>query len=248
MQRYWAGTRNELDKLLSKKKYFVFFAIEIAICVIVILLDMLLSRVSGGVLTFGGADLSLMMLTFFIRVYIPLIIFMASCDVFSSEFSDLTARAVLIRPVTRLKAYLSKITAIMLMGLVFLAMLLITTVALEGFSGGGIRNFWLSFGAYLLDAVPLFVLLLMAVFVNQLTKSSSLAMFLLILIYALLTIVGIFVPQLSGLLFTGYSQWHNLWIGETIPFKPMLAKIGLLAGYATIFMSGGYYLFERREF
>ena len=64
MQRYWAGTRNELDKLLSKKKYFVFFAIEIAICVIVILLDKLLSRVSGGVLTFGGADLSLMMLTF----------------------------------------------------------------------------------------------------------------------------------------------------------------------------------------
>ena len=64
MQRYWAGTRNELDKLLSKKKYCVFFAIEIAICVIVILLDKLLSRVSGGVLTFGGADLSLMMLTF----------------------------------------------------------------------------------------------------------------------------------------------------------------------------------------
>ncbi|HHU07767.1 MAG TPA: ABC transporter permease subunit, partial [Clostridiaceae bacterium] len=235
MQRYLAGTRNELDKLLLKKKYYVFLIIEIAICVIMILLDKLLSRVSGGVLTFGGADLSLMMLTFFIRVYIPLIIFMATCDLFSSEFSDLTARAVLIRPVTRLKAYLSKITAIMLLGLMFLAMLLIATVALEGFSRGGIRSFWLSFGAYLLDAVPLFVLLLMAVFVNQLTKSSSLAMFLLILIYALLTIVGILVPQLSGLLFTGYSQWHNLWIGETIPFKPMLAKIGLLAGYATIF-------------
>ena len=248
MQRYWAGTRNELDKLLSKKKYYVFLIIEVAICVLMILLDKFLSRVSEGALTFGAADLSLMMLTFFIRIYIPLIIFMAACDLFSSEFSDLTARAVLIRPATRMKVYLSKITAVMLTSLAFLAMLLLTTIVLEGVSQGGVRSFWLSFGAYLLDAVPLFVLLLMAVFINQLTKSSSLAMFLLILIYAFLTVVGIFVPQLSGLLFTGYSQWHNLWIGETIPFGPMMAKIGLLAGYATIFMSGGYYLFERREF
>lgn len=248
MKRYWAGTLNEMDKLLAKKKYYVFLIIEVAICVLMLVLDKLFSRVSEGIITFGAADLSLMMLTFFIHVYIPLIIFMASCDVFASEFHDGTVKAVLIRPVTRLKAYLSKITSVMLLSLGYMAALFLTTVTLELLFGEGLRSFWVSIGAYILDIVPLFVLLLMAVLMNQLVKSSSLTMFLLILVYVLLTVLSIFIPQLSGLLFTGYAQWHNLWIGQTIPFWPMVAKIGLLAGYATIFMSGGYYLCERREF
>lgn len=248
MQRYWAGTLNEMDKLLAKKKYYVFMIIEIAICILMLILDKLFARVSGGIITFGAADLSLMMLTFFIHIYIPLVIFMASCDTFSSEFNDGTVKAILIRPATRFKVYFSKITAVMLLSLGYLAALFLTTVALELLFGEGLRSFWVSVGAYILDIIPLFVLLLMAVLMNQLTKSSSLTMFLLILVYVLLTVLGIFIPQLSGLLFTGYAQWHNLWLGQTIPFWPMVTKIGLLAGYATVFMSGGYYLFERREF
>ncbi|NLM61207.1 MAG: hypothetical protein GX193_03920, partial [Clostridiales bacterium] len=97
MQRYWAGTLNEIDKLLAKKKYYVFLAIEIAICILMLILDKLFARASDGFITFGAADLSLMMLTFFIHVYIPLIIFMASCDAFSSEYNDGTVKAILIR-------------------------------------------------------------------------------------------------------------------------------------------------------
>lgn len=247
MRLYLSGTRNEFCKLLARKKYFVFFIIEIAICVLLLLVESAIIRVSKGLVNVGIVDMSLMMLTFFIQVYIPLVIFMASCDLFSSEVQDGTIRAVLMRPVSRFKIYLGKITAIMLMALAFLASLFITTILLEALFSGGIRSFWISFGAYILDIVPLYILVLMAVFVNQFTKSSTLAMFLLILIYALLSIIGIFIPQLSGLLFTGYSQWHNIWIGQTIPFGPMLAKTGLLAGYGIIFMSAGYYLFDRRE-
>lgn len=247
MKLFLAGTRNEFEKLLAKKKYYVFFIIEIAICVLLLLIESAINRVSEGLVNIAIVDMSLMMLTFFIQVYIPLIIFMASCDSFSTEAQDGTIKAVLMRPISRLKIYLSKITAIMLMALVFLASLFLTTILLEILFSGGVRSFWVSFGAYLLDIVPLFILLLMAVLINQFTKSSTLAMFVLILVYVLLLIVGIFIPQLSGLLFTGYSQWHNIWIGQTIPFWPLLSKIGLLAGYGTIFMSAGYYLFDRRE-
>jgi ABC-2 type transport system permease protein len=242
-----AGTVNEFQKLLAKKKYIVFFIIEISICVLILLIESALNRVSAGIIEFGAVDMSLMMLTFFIQVYVPLIIFMASCDTFSSEIQDGTVKAVLMRPVSRLKIFLSKITAVMLLAVAYLASLFLVTILLEALFSGGIRSFWVSFGAYILDIVPLFILVLMAVFINQLTKSPTLAMFMLILIYALLSIVGIFIPQLSGLLFTGYSQWHNIWIGQTIPFMPMLSKIGLLAGYGAVFMSGAYYLFDRRE-
>ena len=39
----------------------------------------------------------------------------------------------------------------------------------------------------------------------------------------------------------------NLWIGTTLPFLPMLSRIGLLAGYGLVFACGGYLLFERKE-
>jgi ABC-2 type transport system permease protein len=139
------------------------------------------------------------MLTFFIQVYIPLIIFMASCDTFSTELQDGTIKAVLMRPISRLKIFLSKITAVMMLAVAYLASLFIVTVLLEAIFSGGIKSFWVSFGAYLLDIVPLFILLLMAVLVNQLTKSSTLAMFVLILVYVLLSVIGIFIPQMSGL-------------------------------------------------
>jgi len=128
-----------------------------------------------------------------------------------------------------------------------IALLLITTI-LESVSGGSLSGFWSSFGSYLLDVIPLISLVLMAVFINQLTKSSSLTMFLCILIYAILYILGIIFPTASGLFFTGYMQWHKLWLGSTIPFGAMLSKIGILCGYSLVFAGAGFYLFDRRDF
>lgn len=41
--------------------------------------------------------------------------------------------------------------------------------------------------------------------------------------------------------------WHNVWVGVTLPFFAILSKIGMLAGYGTVFGCIGYYLYERRE-
>jgi hypothetical protein len=140
MNLYLAGTVNEFEKLLAKKKYIVFFIIEIAICVLLLLIETALNRVSGGIIEFGAADMSLVMLTFFIQIYIPLIIFMASCDIFSSEIQDGTVKAVLMRPISRLKIFLSKITAVMLLAVGFLASLFLVTVFLEALFSGGKYN------------------------------------------------------------------------------------------------------------
>ncbi|MDL2273942.1 ABC transporter permease [Oscillospiraceae bacterium OttesenSCG-928-G22] len=239
--------KNELTKLFAKKKYIVFLLIEIAICVTATLIQMAIARVMlESNLVAVPVNLSMLLLTFFIQAYIPLLIFMASADLFSAEIQDNTIKASLVRPQSRLKVFLSKTLAIATMAVFYLLFLFLTTTVLEAFSGG-IQEFFFSFTSYLLDLVPLFVLVLMAVLFNQFTKNPTLAMFLTIIVYVALLIGGIFIPQLSGMLFTGYAQWHNLFLGEMLPPSAMLTKTGLLLGYGMIFFTAGYYLFERKD-
>ena len=63
--------------------------------------------------------------------------------------------------------------------------------------------------AYILDMVPLAVLALMTIMINQLVKNSTFAMFLAIIVYIGLNVLGIYFSNLSGLVFTGYMQWHK---------------------------------------
>ena len=240
-------TKNEFSKLLSRKKYIIFFIIEIIFCVVVTLIQMLINRFGSGLIQYGLFNMPLFMLNLLIQAYIPLIIFMASSDLYATEFGDLTLRASLIRPVSRLKIFLAKALAVMSMVLIYLAALFLLATALQASLGGGFSGIWRSFGAYILDIFPLCVLVLMAALLNQFTKSGTLSMLMSILIYVVLCAAGLLIPQVGGLLFTGYSQWHNLWIGETLPIGALLAKTGLLAGYAVIFLTAGYYLFDRRD-
>ena len=247
MHSFLAVTKNEFSKLLAKKKYIVFFIIQILICAVMVLIQLVLERVSDGVIRFGFISLSMSMLTFFISVYIPLMVFMAASDLFSSEFHDGSIRAALMRPVSRFKVFSAKICAVMAMALVYLVSLFVVTVALEVIFGGEARNFWHSFGAYLLDVFPLAIVVLMAAFINQLTKSPTLAMLLSIIIYLVLIIAGTFIPQLSGMLFTGYAQWHSLFLGKALPVDALISKIGLLLGYGVVFTSAGFLLFWKRD-
>ena len=101
--------------------------------------------------------------------------------------------------------------------------------------------------SYMIDVIPMISLVLFAAMLNQFSKSTSLSMLLCIIMYIGLYVAGLIVPQLGSLLFTGYLQWHNVWVGNAIPFFPMLSKIGIILGYGTVFGCVGYYLFERRE-
>lgn len=248
MKLFFECTGNECRKLLHKKKYIVFLIIEVLICLCVLLIQSAVNKVSGGELVLRISNMSLSMLTFFIQVYIPLIIFMAACDLFSTEMQDNTIKVALMRPVSRFKVFLSKTLAVIIFAAVYIITLFLVTNIIEAAVSGSIAKFWTSFGAYMLDIIPLVDLVLMAVLINQITKSGSLAMFLCILIYVVLCVVGVFVPAASGLLFTGYLQWHKIWLGATLPIGAMLSKIGLLAGYGLVFGCTGFYLFDRRDF
>lgn len=70
-------------------------------------------------------------LGFFIQVYIPLIIFMASCDVFAGEVHDGTIRASYMRPISRAKQYFSKLAAVTAVAIIYLVVLFVMTTVVQ---------------------------------------------------------------------------------------------------------------------
>lgn len=245
MQLFMGVFRGEIAKLAARKKYIVFLVIEVLICAIVLLVQMAVEHASG--IGLRGLNLRMMLLGFFISIYIPLIIFMGACDLFSSEVSENSMRASLMRPASRFKVFFAKTLAVYLLGVCYLFALFFVTVILEIVGGSSLHGFFSSFGAYLLDAIPLLVMALMAVFVNQLTRSSTLVMLICIIVLVGSYVANLFLPQVGAVLFTSYGQWHNLWIGTTLPFGAMIMKIGMLLGYGMLFFCGGYYIFERKD-
>ncbi|MBE6033070.1 ABC transporter permease [Aminipila sp.] len=252
MTTFIASLQNELMKIFARKKFFVLLIIEILICLLSGGVNYLIGKASAGAVSTSLmlSNMPMNMLSFFIQIYIPLMIFMASCDLFTSEVQDGTIRASFMRPVSRFKLYASKIAAITIMAVIYLAVLFILTTAMKLMGGAGIASAASvaeSFFAYFLDIFPLIVVVLFAAMLNQLLNSPSLSIVICVIIYIGLYILGIVVPQASGLMFTGYSEWHNLWLGVTLPFMTMISKIGLLLGYGLVFGCIGYYLFERKE-
>ena len=249
MMRFKASLKNELTKLKCHKKYTVLLLLSIALSAVWGILNFLAGQVKTlpitPVDTLSG--LPMMLLGFFVSTIIPLIVFMAACDLFTGEVADGTVRAGFMRPVSRFKQYFAKVSAVYVVAVIYLGAIFVFSelfrlIAVR--SGSGILT---ELASYALDCIPLIVLVLFASMVNQFLKSTSLSVILCIIIYMGLLAGGVVISQLSGLVFTGYMQWHTLWLGYGVPFGAMLPKIFILIGYGLVFSCVGYYFFERKE-
>ncbi len=246
MSIYIANLRGELQKLFSHKKYYVFAILAMGICLISLGIKLLVMRVSGGNIDLRTQSMAMELQGFFLKIWIPFIIFLGASDLFGSEYQDSSIKALLGRPISRFKIYASKISAVYILAVVSLFEVFVVSEVL-GLINGGISRLGIDFLAYILDCIPMLVLVLMATFINQFGKSSTFSMFLCIIVYIAAQVGGIFISNLSGLLFTGYLQWHSLFLGATIPVFVLIQRVALLLGYGLVFFSGGYYLFLSKE-
>lgn len=249
MQPFVANLKNELFKLSRRKKYIVFLILGALVCVgsalRVLAADLILDEALPRELLVGG--LTGENLLFLLLLFLPLMALMGCCDLFAGEQADHTLRFSLMRPVGKGKLFFSKAAAVFLLCLFDLVALLAVSAAAQLIMGGGSKGVARSVASGLLDLVPLAVLILFFCLINQLVKGSGLAVLVCLAVYVALVVVGTYVPAAGGLLFTGYLRWHNLWVGVTLPFKAMLTRIGILAGYGLVFGSCGYLLFDRKE-
>lgn len=244
-----AGLKNELEKLFSRKKYLIFLILDAICCLLTAVGQILAEMVADG--SFDTTELFNNMLvsgmTPYLMIFIPLMAMLAAADLFSGEYHDSSIRAVLLRPVERWKIFCSKAAAIFILCFAYMVAHVIFLFLVKLIFGQSVSGTGYAIGAYLLDTVPMAVLVLFFVFLHQLVKTSGSAVALSIVSYVALVGIGKYISFAGGLVFTEYLGWHGIWLGTIPPLTVVLPKLGIVLGTAIVLYCGGYYLFERKE-
>ena len=252
MTSFIASYRNEWDKLIARKKYIVFLIIGIGICLIWTGLGQLLSsfaRQQGGI-SITLAPTPMGALPFFLQVLVPFLMFMGLTDLLTIEGADNTMKAMICRPVERWKLYTSKILAVLTYAAVYLACIYIICSVLNQIFGNPLKvaDLLIALASYALTLIPLAILASFAALVALWGRSGTLTMFLLLLSYLALSVLPIFFPVLSEMLFTSYLSWYTLWIGALPGASKMAHMLLIVLGYGTVFFTAGSLLFDRKEY
>jgi len=247
-----AAYRNELTKLLRRKKYIVFLIIGAVICMLWAILGGLASGFLGRM---GGIAINLTptpmgALGFFLQILIPFLIFMGATDLITMEAAEGTMKGMICRPVERWKLYGGKLLAIMTYAAMYLALVFVVSSILNQMMGRplGLADFGVSLASYMLTLPPLAVLATFAALIALLGRSGSLTMLLLIAAYMAMNVLPIIFPVFAELLFTSYLGWHRLWIGALPQGFRLVHIISILAGYGVVFFMAGSLIFDRKEY
>lgn len=249
MNALHASTFNEIQKLFLRKKTIALLAVTAAVPVLSAIAASLLK---GGLGTYsvGSAGFPVMVLGFFTSFLLPLFICMAAVDLFSGELGDRTLKIALLKPVTRFKVFVSKILAVAVYIVVSLAVVFLSSLVSGIFVSGGqeiLKGLLKSILAYGVAIFPMILIGITAALIAQFFRSSSGALVVSILAYAASKIASVIAPKLSNVMITSYTDWHLLWIGNTVLTGKVFIVFMFILSYSIIFLTSGYYLFERRE-
>ncbi|HHY27334.1 MAG TPA: ABC transporter permease subunit [Desulfitobacterium dehalogenans] len=250
MAVFQAALINELEKLRKKKKVVVAVVLSLLVIVVGQLLVMGV-RLGFGIRGAGSADFSMLVLSVAINTLLPLFAALVAIDSFSGEFAQNTMRITLTRPVSRFKLFSAKVSAIGIFILANLTLLLVFSL-LAGlvFDGDSmtLKGIFQGILSYAVSFIPLFVMALGIVLLANILKSGISVFFVSILCFILFKGLGMFFSQYSGILLTSYFDWYNLWLANSFPFMKILREFLLMLGYAILFFTGAYYLFDKKEF
>lgn len=241
--------RNELEKLLCRKKYIVFLVLDILLCIFTAVVQLLTEVFSKGVIDTSALfdGMLLQGLSPYLMLFIPLMALMACADLFSSEYQDLSIRMVLLCPTARWKIYLSKCLAAYSICVFYVMAHFITVFLVKLFLGHTTAGTAYAFGSYLFDLIPVMVVICFFAFICQTVKSSGSAVAFSVVAYVIILVVGKYVNIAHGLVFTEFLTWHSLWLGVTLPILVLLPKIGILFGTGIALYCAGYELFEWKD-
>lgn len=249
MEGFKAAFINEIDKLYRRKKALVIVILSL-VMIVFGQLAIIGLRSGLGLRGTSSTEFPILVLSVLVNTLLPLFVALIAADIFTGEFSQNTMKLSLMRPVTRLKLYSAKVAAI---GVFALANLLIVMVlsTITGFlfnastaTASGLVKVVLS---YLISLLPIMVLALGIVLLANIFRSGTTVFFLSILLFILSKAVGIVFSQYSSLLITSMMGWYGLWIADPMPLGKILRLFIIMAGYAIMFFTAGFYLFDKRD-
>ncbi|TVY02925.1 ABC transporter permease [Paenibacillus cremeus] len=241
-----AGLKNELLLMLYRRKTMVFLGFS-AILPVLLALSLRTLQPLLGLFTISRS-FPIDMLGLYTMLWIPLFIFLTAADLFPNEIASKTLKLALLRPISRFHVYLSK-TLALLVGIAAMLLLVgVMTLACSLFLGSaGSFNpleVILTYAAAFLSMSAIAVLF---VFVVQFFGSSSGAFTFSIVLYAIAKVAPFFSHAVSAFSPTAYTDWHLLWISNTVSAGRLFSGVFFLISCCILFFSLGYFMFNRKE-
>jgi len=240
---------NELNKIFLRKKN-VFFLSLTAIITFLLSIGVNLFQSKVGITAVIGSNYSIAVLGFFVKIFLPLFIFLAAADLFSGELQHKTLKLSLTRPISRFKVYLSKNLAIGTYAIInLLVVFIVSNLGAMFFrvKGDILIGIIRSFAAYAIDIIPALVFTIAAVFIAQFFKSSSTALISSIFIYIALYFLSMFFPMVLRLSFTNYLDLHVIVLSGNISILKIINTLMMVISYGIIFFSAGFYFFDKKN-
>jgi ABC-2 type transport system permease protein len=250
MVGFKAALINELEKLSKKKKGIV--AVVLSVILIVAGQFMLIALRKGfGLRGAGSGEFPILVLSIVMNSLLPLFTALVAIDSFSGEFSQNTMKISLTRPVTRLKFFTAKLSAVMIFVLANLLMVMVLSIVVgiifntNSFNMISVLRIVIS---YIVSALPMLVLALIIITLTNVLRSGISVFFLSILIFISFKALEIVFSRYSGLFFTSMMDWYNLWLMDTLPLSKIFREFLLMCSYVIILFTGSYYLFDKKDF
>jgi ABC-2 type transport system permease protein len=241
---------NEIEKLYKKKKLLVALIMSL-IFILIGQIAIIGVRSGFGLRGASSMDFPILVLSIVVNTILPLFTALITIDSFSGEFSQNTMKIALTRPVTRLKFFAAKLTAIFIFILFNLLVVMVLSLAAgiifnsNSLSLRGIINIIIS---YLVSSVPMIVLAMLIVVLSNIIRSSTGVFFISILIFLAFKVFEIVFSRYSGLFFTSMFDWYTLWTMSSFPLLKLIRKFMMLISYGIILFTAGYYLFDKKDF
>lgn len=238
--------KNEMFKLLKKKKLSVGAALTLAAVLLAALISSLVDNFAG-VRIAGSASLPSLVLGVLSYTLMPLFIVLVATDMFGGEMRDNTIKMSFLRPVARWKIFTAKLLAVATFIALFLGLTLILSVLAAALTGAGKMASGKILLSYILTFFPLLVFATFAALMSLVIKSSGGAFALSVLLYLVMLALGILVRGAGSLLFTSAFGWHRLFSGVYINVGKILRTLLMLGGWEAILAGLGLHIFEKRD-
>lgn len=245
MKNFKSVISYELTKIKSRKKYYVIPLIEIIIILGIGLLS--LTKIPALNILISIPNLSSYVLPVFLTFFIPITIFMLVSEIFSSEFENNSIKNILLRPVSRLTVYAGKAVSIAIYIFINLMLIYVSTFLVVLIFTGSTYNASAALLSYILSILPMCVLICFGCLIACKINSSSMTMFLLVIIYVFMSGISIYSSKIGSVLFTTYFSYYKLFLGNIMPVGNIINTLFLLLSCMVIFFAGGYILFEKKE-
>ena len=237
---------NEIYKISKKKKVIVASILSFLAVFIAAIIVYSLNNFAGIRLT-GSSEFSILILSVLVYTLIPLFTIFVCVDMFGGEFAEGTIKSTLTRPVSRFYVFLAKVLAAGSFILAKLLFIMVLSIIFSIFLKSSSFNVLKVILAYIVEFAPIFVFALLVIVISNITKGTTGAFMLSVLVFLLFMGLGIVFPYYKSFLFTSAFDWYRLFLGSYINFSKIIRVFLILCGYSIMLFGIGYYLFEQKE-